>query len=97
MQVFQNSEALFQYLHQKITSNPPATHIFSIVLKAFLTWVTSKSPPKLFSQIPIPVRNISNASHAVNMGISDAYYVDTLRHYYGICKYFLHIKSSSYT
>ena len=31
------------------------------------------------------------------MGISDAYYVDTLRHYYGICKYFLHIKSSSYT
>ena len=31
------------------------------------------------------------------MGISDAYYVDTLRHYYGICKYFLHLKFSSYT
>lgn len=41
-----------------------------------------------YHQIPIPVRNISNASHAVNMGISDAYYVDTLRHYYGIWQIF---------
>lgn len=30
--------------------------------------------------------NISRAEHTVNIGISDAYYVDKLRHYYGICK-----------
>ena len=30
--------------------------------------------------------NISSVEHSVNIGISDAYYVDKLRHYYGICK-----------
>lgn len=37
-------------------------------------------------KIPIPVANISSVEHSVNVGISDAYYVDKLRHYYGICK-----------
>ena len=30
--------------------------------------------------------NISRAEHAVNVGISDAYYVDKLGHYHGSCK-----------
>ncbi|RMX53140.1 hypothetical protein pdam_00021680 [Pocillopora damicornis] len=38
----------------------------------------------LIGLIPIPVANISSVEHSVNIGISDAYYVDKLRHYYGI-------------
>lgn len=41
-----------------------------------------------YHKIPIPVANISSAEHSVNIGISDAYYVDKLRHYYGIWQIF---------
>nr|XP_058950833.1 plexin domain-containing protein 1-like isoform X1 [Pocillopora verrucosa] len=41
-----------------------------------------------YHKIPIPVANISSVEHSVNIGISDAYYVDKLRHYYGIWQIF---------
>jgi len=41
-----------------------------------------------YHKIAIPVTNISRAEHTVNIGISDAYYVDKLRHYYGIWQIF---------
>ena len=40
----------------------------------------------IYHKIPFPVHNISVEGHPVAIGISDAYYVDTLKHYYGICK-----------
>ncbi|KAK2564912.1 Plexin domain-containing protein 1 [Acropora cervicornis] len=39
----------------------------------------------LYHKIPFPVQNISDEVHPVTIGISDAYYVDKLTHYYGIC------------
>jgi len=41
-----------------------------------------------YLKIPIPVDNISRAAHPVDVGISDAYYVDKLKHYYGIWQIF---------
>ncbi|KAJ7372192.1 Plexin domain-containing protein 1 [Desmophyllum pertusum] len=41
-----------------------------------------------YHKIPIPVVNISSVEHTVNIGISDAYYVDKLKHYYGIWQIF---------
>ncbi|KAL9966303.1 hypothetical protein ACROYT_G024357 [Oculina patagonica] len=41
-----------------------------------------------YHKIPIPVTNISSTKHSVNVGISDAYYVDKLKHYFGIWRIF---------
>ncbi|XP_068742959.1 plexin domain-containing protein 1-like isoform X5 [Montipora capricornis] len=42
----------------------------------------------IYHKIPFPVHNISVEGHPVAIGISDAYYVDTLKHYYGIWQLF---------
>lgn len=42
----------------------------------------------LYHKIPFPVQNISDEVHPVTIGISDAYYVDKLTHYYGIWRLF---------
>ncbi|XP_015778697.1 PREDICTED: uncharacterized protein LOC107356608 [Acropora digitifera] len=41
-----------------------------------------------YHKIPFPVQNISDEVHPVTIGISDAYYVDKLTHYYGIWRLF---------